>query len=261
MARVVITSTGTMGDFVPFIALGRRLRRRGHDVIMAINPAMIGLANRAGLEAVPCGRAFGPDDARREASAFDESAGTIQENSPEWLRRLNLRETYEELRAAIRGAGLLVSSSLQGLAPWVHEATGIPWVNATIFPMEFQTGRESRESSSGEIRSHWRAIFDHRNAVRRAVKLPPLADDEWRDYYWSDRLVLIATSEHFCQLEIHDRPQARITGFWFDDPAVDGWEPDPELKKLSSTPKMSPQPRRTIITRSAVSSGSESKAI
>ena len=44
MARLVITSVGTIGGFVPWSALGRRLRGRGHQVVMAINPVLIALA-------------------------------------------------------------------------------------------------------------------------------------------------------------------------------------------------------------------------
>jgi len=218
-----------MGDFVPFIALGLRLRGRGHHVLMAINPAMIALAKGFDLDVAPCGRAFGPDDARREAASFDEQAGQSSHETPIWLRRLKLRETFLELRAAIRDADMLISSSLQGLAPWVHEATGIPWINATIFPMEFQASGQSEGTPPEAEQAGWRAIFDHRNDVRREVGLLPLADEQWRDYYWSDRLVLVATSTHFCQPLIHDRPQTRVTGFWFNEPVGDAWAPDPAL--------------------------------
>jgi UDP:flavonoid glycosyltransferase YjiC (YdhE family) len=145
------------------------------------------------------------------------------------MRGLRLGETFRELEASIRGADLLISSSLQGVAPWVHEATGIPWINATIFPMEFQTSAESNGSRTESEQTVWRALFDHRNDVRRELGLPPLADLEWRDYYWSDRGILVATSTHFCQPHLSNRPQARITGFWFDEPVGDDWTPEPAL--------------------------------
>jgi UDP:flavonoid glycosyltransferase YjiC (YdhE family) len=229
MARLVITSAGTMGDFVPFIGLGRRLKARGHDVVMAINPAMIDLARRSGLAAVPCGRSFGAEQARQSAATFDETTRESARETPNWLRRLNLGPTFLELRAAVRDADMLISSSLQGLAPWVHEATCIPWVNATIFPMEFDLAANSNRELSESERGHWRAIFDHRNEVRSQVGLPGLPDDQWRDYYWSDRLVLVATSGHFCRPRVGERPQARITGFWFDERWDDESAPDPAL--------------------------------
>jgi UDP:flavonoid glycosyltransferase YjiC (YdhE family) len=229
MARIVVTSAGTAGDFVPFLALGRRLRGRGHDVVVAVNPAMIPLAERSGLDAVPCGRPLGHEEARRRVAIFNEGGRPTAEELEEGLRQLHLAETFEDLRAAVRGADLLVSSSLQGLAPWVHEAVGIPWINATIFPMEFHPPSEPEGPDGAAERAHWRILFDHRNRVRRQVGLAPLGDEAWRDYYWSARLVLVASSAHFCRPPLEGRPQARMTGFWFDEPAAGDWSPDPAL--------------------------------
>ena len=89
--------------------------------------------------------------------------------------------------------------------------------------MEFQAPRSEPEPAG------WRALLNHRNNVRRELGLPPLADERWRDYYWSDRRILVATSTYFCQPLIQDHPQARITGFWFDEPVGDDWMPDPAL--------------------------------
>lgn len=53
MARIVVTTVGPLGDFAPFLALGRRLRDRSCRVVVAINPAMLRLDEEEGLEAVP----------------------------------------------------------------------------------------------------------------------------------------------------------------------------------------------------------------
>jgi UDP:flavonoid glycosyltransferase YjiC (YdhE family) len=228
MARVVITTAGTTGDLVPFVALGKGLRRQGHHVVMAVNPAMAPTAERAGLEAVPCGRRFGADEARAESEMFDEAAADRAPPAGGAPTRADLRQTFLELRDATRGADLLVSSSLQGVAGWVHEATGVPWVNATIFPMEFLAPRDPATTGSVPERAYWRALFDHRNEVRRDLGLLPVDDDGWRDRYWSDRLVLVATSLHFDRPALDERPQARVTGFWFDEP--DATPRDPALE-------------------------------
>jgi UDP:flavonoid glycosyltransferase YjiC (YdhE family) len=229
MARIVITSAGTMGDFVPFVALGRRLRGRGHRATMAVNPAMVPLAERAGLDAIPIGRVFGQDEAKRKSRSFAEQASPEPEELAEDLQRIDLGRTFLDLREAARGADLLISSSLQGVAPWVHEATGVPWINATIFAMEFPHSDEPTPPKTDAERAYWRVMFDHRNAVRDAVGLPPLDDDRWADAYWSDRLVLVASSAHFSEPRLGGRPQARMTGFWFDEPTADDWSPDSAL--------------------------------
>src|SRR5437763_1288005 len=121
MARIVVTTAGTLGDFVPFLALARALWARGHDVSMAVNPAMIPLAEEAGLPGAPCGHPFGPEQARRQADIFEGPRQITAEQFREYLRRLDLERVYRDLATACRGADLLISASLQGVAGWLHE--------------------------------------------------------------------------------------------------------------------------------------------
>ncbi len=53
--KFVMASYGTRGDIEPSVVVGRELQRRGHDVLMAVPPDMIGFAEAAGLRAVPYG--------------------------------------------------------------------------------------------------------------------------------------------------------------------------------------------------------------
>src|SRR5947199_170649 len=113
MARVVVTSVGTLGDFVPFLALGRTLRDRGHQVVMAVNPAMLPLAEAAGLEAKPCGRPFGPEEVRQRAALFDRTTPFSPDEVRQSLRELDLVRTFRDLAAACRDADAVIASSLQ----------------------------------------------------------------------------------------------------------------------------------------------------
>ncbi len=58
--KFVLASYGTRGDVEPYIAVGRELLHRGHEVRMAVPPDQVGFAESAGLAAV----GYGPD-ARR----------------------------------------------------------------------------------------------------------------------------------------------------------------------------------------------------
>ena len=53
--KFVLASYGTRGDIEPYVAVGRELLRRGHEVRMAVPPDLVGFAESAGLAAVGYG--------------------------------------------------------------------------------------------------------------------------------------------------------------------------------------------------------------
>jgi UDP:flavonoid glycosyltransferase YjiC (YdhE family) len=55
--KFALACYGTRGDVEPCAAVGRELLRRGHEVVMAVPPELIGFVASAGLEAI----VYGPD--------------------------------------------------------------------------------------------------------------------------------------------------------------------------------------------------------
>lgn len=53
--KFVLASYGSRGDVEPAVVIGRELSRRGHDVLMAVPPGLIGFTESAALTAVPYG--------------------------------------------------------------------------------------------------------------------------------------------------------------------------------------------------------------
>ncbi len=199
MARIVISSHGTVGDFVPFLPLAKRLQGRGHSVLVAVNETMQPLFRSAGLDVVSCGPRFGREEAQRFAAVFDGWNPLADRHQLD--EQINdISANYQGLLAACRGADLLVAVSIHYAAPLVSAALGLPWVcvycNAAAFPHEPDDP---------------------------AHPLPPAA------------LHLLASSPHFSQPRMsgrHDEPSPHLTGFWHyageDQP---GWtEPAPELR-------------------------------
>ena len=58
--KFALTSYGTRGDVEPYVAVGRELASRGHEVSVAVSPDQVAFAESAGLTAV----AYGPDPRR-----------------------------------------------------------------------------------------------------------------------------------------------------------------------------------------------------
>jgi UDP:flavonoid glycosyltransferase YjiC (YdhE family) len=226
MARLVVTTGGTLGDFVPFLTLAKALQSRGHDVMMAANPAMVARAAAAGIRVVPCGREFGPAEVRQRAALFDRPEPATENEIRERLRELELPRTARDLMAACRGADAVISSSIQGTTSWVEELINIPWISATIFAMEFPHKGILLPGES----PYWPILVEARNEARAELGLGPVPADAWERRYWSKRLVLIASSRHFSQPILDAFPQARQTGFWCDPPSGDEAAIDPDLR-------------------------------
>lgn len=106
--RFVLASYGTRGDIEPSVAVGRELLRRGHDVLMAVSPDLVGFAEAAGVPAV----AYGLDtqewlDTYRDfwASAFHNS----------W-KVPSLIRMWRELRESVIRSWIQMSETLTPLA-------------------------------------------------------------------------------------------------------------------------------------------------
>src|SRR5271165_4085500 len=97
--KVVLAGYGTRGDTEPFAAVGRELLRRGHDVCMAVAPAMVGFVESAGLAAIP----FGPKSlaSSRNLSTQDPVSAVVDEK--EYLSRA-MAEWGTTLTALASGA-------------------------------------------------------------------------------------------------------------------------------------------------------------
>src|SRR3954453_3705277 len=135
MARVVLTAYGTRGDVAPFLALGRALRERGDDVVVAVDPSHAAAVAAAGLVAEP----LRPS----QASVLADQAPGLDRASARRLAQAlierhvlpGLTATAERLRSLAAGAALVVASPLQLAAPIAAEAAGVPWMTLTTTPL------------------------------------------------------------------------------------------------------------------------------
>jgi UDP:flavonoid glycosyltransferase YjiC (YdhE family) len=134
MARIVLTTFGSLGDLHPYLAVALELKRRGHQAVVATHDVYRGRAEAMGLEFAdvrPRYEQFG-DAAEVMRQAMDARRG-----SEVVLRRMVLpflRESRDDLLAAARGADLLVDHVLTFGAPLVAETLRIPRASSTLQP-------------------------------------------------------------------------------------------------------------------------------
>lgn len=231
MTRIVITGSGTLGDHLPMIGLGRSLADRSHTVLMAFNQAMLGHAERAGLDVVRFGYAFGPEQARDAAWTYDQwnAPGAQQQSLYQQAELFAVQ--CERLAKLCKewDAELLIAPVNDPAGAIVHEMVGVPWITSAIMPAAFCAASEASPRTNGEpmVREYLRFI----QAVRKLVGLKerPI---KLRSYDCS-RLSLLASSPHFSLPPPQDFPDVKTTGFWFyDHPEMQEWQPDMRVQRF-----------------------------
>ncbi len=135
MARIVLTTFGSLGDIHPYLGLGSGLRARGHRVALATHGFYRAKIEAEGIEFFSVRPDADPDDRALVALAMD-----IKKGPERVLRDIVLpvlRESYEDLLAASRGADLVVGHPLAFAAPLVAGVLGIRWASAVLSPIGF----------------------------------------------------------------------------------------------------------------------------
>ena len=181
--KFALACYGSRGDVEPSVAVGRELQRRGHDVRIAVQPALVEFAESAGLAAV----SYGPeiDDFLNEdflrnfwAQLVTNPAGSLREL---WAPIIKYwPQTSRTLLTLADGADLLSTGlNYEQPAANVAEYYGIPLVSLHHFPM-----RPNSEvvpmlpapvvRSTGRFLEwlFWRATKDVENEQRAELGLP-----------------------------------------------------------------------------------------
>ena len=133
--RVVFATFGSFGDLHPYIAIARELGRRGHRPLIGSFAEFREAVEAAGVEFAPV---------RPDMAGFGDKTAIMQKlvdpwHGPEFLVRgmfmPHLRETYEDLSRACRGADLLVTHPLAFAGPLLAQKEGLRWVSTALSPM------------------------------------------------------------------------------------------------------------------------------
>jgi len=233
MARIVITSWGSYGDVNPYIGLALALRARGHTPVLAIPTYYRAGVEREGLEHAPVGPDVEPGDTALVQRIMDPRTGT------EFLLRELLApavdDSYEQLRAAIRGADLLVTHPVTFAGPVLAEVTGMPWVSTALAPASFMSEHDPFVMPPApwlkqvERVTRWPTVMlmrlAHRmtrawvapvDALRSRLGLPRGRHPVFEGQH-SPTLVLALFSRVLAEPQVDWPPNVRITGHVFYD--------------------------------------------
>lgn len=185
--KFVLASWGTRGVIEPFLAVGCELRRRGHDVRMAVPPDLVSLAESAGLAASAYGL-----DSQALANAHRNFVTHVFRN-PLRIRDLSVLyrefmelayQCWEQISTTLtplsEGADLLFTGQpLQEPAANVAEYYDIPLATLHFFParangqlLPFLPAPLSRSVMTVNDWLDWRMMKKVEDTQRRELGLP-----------------------------------------------------------------------------------------
>lgn len=210
--RFVVATFGTTGDVQPFLALGRELLERGHDVLLGAPVNFEARARAAGLDFASLGPAADGEEARRvfgPACELRDVTSQVERTLPYALE--HAEASVRTLQEVAAGADALISIPYQAAGRIAAEVLRLPYVSVHLSP--FGSSRRPKLST---------IAAPGFNACRTVFGLPPVEDPLGAGGLSPD-LALTPVSPH-----LFPRPAAwpahhHLTGFWFLDetPPVD----------------------------------------
>lgn len=133
--RIVISSFGSFGDVYPYIGLALGLRERGHAPVLAMPAWYRETVEREGLEFHAVRPDVDPSDRETVGRIMDAAGGT--EYIVRELILASLRESFDDLVAAARGADLMITHPVTFAGPIVAQHARLAWVSTVLAPMSF----------------------------------------------------------------------------------------------------------------------------
>ncbi len=139
MARIIITCFGSYGDLFSYVALGKALQLRGHEVVLGTSGIF---REKVEAEGVPFRHLrcsldqYDTPEALRDflLRVFDPIKGA-EYFTREMMR--GIEATYEDTRQAVRPADFVISNPLAYATPIVCRELGLPWLSTVLAPMFF----------------------------------------------------------------------------------------------------------------------------
>jgi rhamnosyltransferase subunit B len=246
--RILIATTGSLGDLHPLMAIGLGLLARGHSVTIATSNVYREKVKSSGLQFSPMGPHLSIEDSDMMRRVMEQRGG------PEYLVRKIMfpavPTVYEEAMAAARHADLIVTHPITYGAQIAAQKTGLPWVSTVTAPFIFFSRfdppvlapapflsrlRRLGPTVNGVLLAlgrattrHWMAPFF---AFRRSLGLPPGGNPLFEGQH-SPQRVLALFSTVMAKPQPDWPPHTLVTGFPFYNQSVHEQGLDPELERF-----------------------------
>jgi UDP:flavonoid glycosyltransferase YjiC (YdhE family) len=140
MKKIVISTFGSFGDIHPYIAIALELKKRGHHPVIATSEIYREKTDTLGLELYPVPPELPsydqPDEVSRMVGELIDTKKGPERVFKQFINP-HLREMYDALAEATRGADLLLTHMLSLAAPPLVEKTGVKWVSSVLAPISF----------------------------------------------------------------------------------------------------------------------------
>ena len=239
MATIVISSTGTHGDYLPYIALGQFLKTQGHTVRMAFRKSMHSYVIKAGLESVTCGTELTIEQAQKDAAHWDHfqpSSTSLQSE----IERMTLffkedfPAIYQQLFTACQDADLFICGlQRQMFGAMLEKKLGLPWVAASVTPA-FQCSALGHHMTKKD--PTWlKLLLPTLKEVFAQLNVEAI---DWLNYHHNEKSIL-GSSPYF-SIPTVENSHYQQTGFWFyEDPTWQHWQPSEALHQFV---EINPQP-------------------
>ncbi len=141
MARILITCFGSYGDLFPYVALGKALQKRNHEVVLGTTEIFRQKVEAEGLPFchIRCGldRYTTPE----LLSAFLQQVFDPIKGGERFVREMmrGIDQTYEDTREAAQRADFVISNPFAFATPLVCRDMNIRWLSTILAPMFFMS--------------------------------------------------------------------------------------------------------------------------
>jgi UDP:flavonoid glycosyltransferase YjiC (YdhE family) len=176
MPRILMATFGSYGDLFPYLAIGRELRRRGHEVAIASSAGYRERVEAENLTFFAVRPDVSLEDREMLTYILDRTRGTER-----LVRQLSAitRDSYDDTLPAVRDwADLVVTHPITYGAILAVRKSGKPWISTVLAPISFISAYDPPAPPNAPWLLHVRRLFGP-GTMRLAWNLVRLVTRRW----------------------------------------------------------------------------------